>query len=279
MIKLYPLHWILLPLGFYITRDVFLQTVKYLPANFLLCQSLIPDQFCYYSGNGVSWFLSTIVFLYIVFPLLWRICSRLAIRWNIALYALLIIIRYSLEIELPEDIKTDWLYINPLTRWMDFTCGIITYLLYKKLKDVDVIIKNKSLLIAFGLFIVTFPITVFIITHNRTYSLVIFWIAYSLLIGGSSLLEMCWERCKKASHPKLMRIISSFSSIMFSFYLLHQIVILVLYNHPPINLLDNKFMKFLLILGICVLLAFIFHNYFEKPAAAYMKKIWKNNKK
>lgn len=79
--KLYPLHWLLLPIGFWITRDVFNQTCYYIPANVLLLQSWIPNHYAYFSGNGISWFLSTTVFLYIIFPYLWRFLSRLTIRW------------------------------------------------------------------------------------------------------------------------------------------------------------------------------------------------------
>lgn len=274
IIKIYPLHWLTLPIGYWITRNVFLQTIPYLPANILLAQSLIPNRLSYFSGNGISWFLSTTVFLYILFPLLWKICSRLTNRWNIILYVILVLFRCLLETVIPENERTDWLYINPLVRWMDFTIGIITYMQYARMRGTNIIIKNKFILTAFISFIVTLPIAVFYFTHNKTYPLAAFWIAYSILIGGGALIET-WLGCKIVEkRPQLSKCINTLSTITFSFYLWHQIIILVLWNHPPINIINNSLTRFLLILGLCTFIAFISRNYFEKPIEKRLKSVF-----
>lgn len=109
---------------------------------------------------------------------------------------------------------------------------------------------------------------VFYITHNIKYPLALFWITYSCLICGSVMVESVWEGENfQQLHFKLIRVINELGNISFSFYLLHQIVTLVLFNHKPLNLLDNNIVKFFIILTICVFGAYISHHYFERPVS------------
>lgn len=271
MVKLYPLHWVLLPIGVWIGRDFFHSTWYHLPANIFLLQSWIPDKDSYFSGNGISWFLSTTLFLYIVFPYIWRFCSRLTIRWNLVLYAALIAVRCCLEALCTGDARIDWLYINPATRWMDFTVGVITFLVYKELLDNGLLKRQWHIIVCVCAIILTF--VTFYVTHNTTYPLALFWLSYSFLICGSSLLEIsCKAHAGGGQHgTRLIRIINWLSGISFSFYLLHQIVILVLYNHWPVYMQDNELVKFIVILSVCLLLAYFSFRYFEKPVAIRLR--------
>lgn len=269
--KLYPLHWLLLPVGIWIGRDFLEQTCYYLPANFLLLQSWIPTSDSYFSGNGISWFLSTTLFLYLIFPYLWKFYSKLTIKFNLFIYVILIVVRCILEFVIPDEARTDWLYINPATRWMDFTVGIITFLIYRRLQEKKCANYKSWLIFAFFSMILTFG--VFYITHNVKYPLALFWITYSCLICGSVMVEsLCGDNFKQ-QHLKLTYLINELSNISFSFYLLHQIIILVLFNHKPLNLLDNNIAKFIIILIVCIFLAYISHHYFEKQISQRLKKI------
>lgn len=272
--KLYPLHWMLLPVGIWIGRGFLEQTYYYLPANFLLLQSWIPTPNSYFSGNGISWFLSTTLFLYLIFPYLWKFCSRLTIRCNLFIYIILIVVRSVLEFAISGEAKVDWLYINPATRWMDFTVGIITFLIYKKLNA-----KNSAKRMLWQIFVflsVMLTLGVFYITHNVKYPLVLFWIAYSCLICGSVMIENLYGDDFQQRHMKFTHVINDLSSISFSFYLLHQIVILELFNHKPLNLLDNNIVKFFIILIICTFLAYISYHYFERPISRRLKSFMNN---
>lgn len=268
--KLYPLHWLLLPIGFWITRNVFNQTFYYIPANVLLLQSWIPNHYSYYSGNGLSWFLSTIAFLYMVFPYLWKCLSRLTIKWWIVIYVILIVLRSFLEFITPSEVKTAWLYISPFTRWMDFTVGIITFFIYRELQSKNNF--NKILLRLFALFSIILTISTFCITYKVSYPLALFWISYSCLICGSILFESVYKD-NFQYFPKLSRIINDLSNISFSFYLLHQIIILVLFNHRPFNMLNEELPRFIAILVICMIMAYLSFHYFEKPIAKRLQII------
>lgn len=181
---------------------------------------------------------------------MWKFCSRLTIKWNLFIYVILIVVRCILELVISDEVKTDWLYITPATRWIDFTVGITTFLIYKRLQD-KYCTNNKFWQI-FAFFSVMLTFGVFYITHNIKYPLALFWITYSCLICGSVMVEgLCGDNFQQR-HLKLTYVINELSNISFSFYLLHQIVILVLFNHKPLNLLDNNIIKFLIILIICI---------------------------
>ena len=109
-------------------------------------------------------------------------------------------------------------------------------------------------------------ISIFCISYKVSYPLALFWISYSCLIFGSVLFETVYE--DNFQHfPKLSRIINELSNISFSFYLLHQIIILVLFNHRPFNMLDEELLRFIAILVICIIMAYLSFHYFEKPIA------------
>lgn len=169
MVKLYPLHWALLPIGVWIGRDFFYETCYYLPANILLLQSWIPNRDSYFSGNGISWFLSTTLFLYVIFPFIWKLCSRMAIRWNLLLYATLIAVRCCFESLVHGDAKIDYLYISPVTRWMDFTVGVITFLIFRELWNKKLLKMPQQIMVCIFSLLLTF--VTFYITHNTTYPL------------------------------------------------------------------------------------------------------------
>lgn len=86
-------------------------------ANLLLVQSWIPDADCYFGCNSVSWFLSAIMFGYIVFPWLYRA----KVRWLLPAMATAYLTTVLL---VPEADINRFLYVNPLVRTVDLYVGI-----------------------------------------------------------------------------------------------------------------------------------------------------------
>lgn len=123
--KIYPVHLLCLSI-FFIFNVRVLDAEGYvrLLSNLLLVQSWIPLQEFYFSGNAESWFLSSILFCYAVFPRLFRAVSGCSIRtfrlgWTVmaGLYLLLVSV-------LPEKLTDAVIYINPAVRSVDFAIGI-----------------------------------------------------------------------------------------------------------------------------------------------------------
>lgn len=73
--KLYPLH-LLLTIACFIYFGINRNRVIQLVINTFLIQSWIPADGAYFSLNGVSWYLSSSVFCYFMFPYLSRLIKK-----------------------------------------------------------------------------------------------------------------------------------------------------------------------------------------------------------
>lgn len=219
--KFYPLHWITLlaaiPISLY--AGLGWKNGVVLGLNGLLLQSWIPLSSVYFSFNGVSWFLSDMVFLVAVFPFLSRALDRRTGRWMLllpasALYCILCIWT-------PADLRNAVLYINPLVRMCDFTVGILAGMWYLRLKEnvsvTESVQRHKMLfrIVSVASFLGLLSMSVFI-PEQYTLMAFMFWpiavvmlVCVSLNPGGL------------LSTPLLQRL----GQISFPFYMVHQLVI------------------------------------------------------
>lgn len=90
----------------------------------LMVQSWLPDSNYYFAGNGVSWFLSTLMFLYICFPLLQRLIGRLSVGQLMVGCVVLSGLYMAVVMQVPTVRANDIVYVNPLMRLPDFALGI-----------------------------------------------------------------------------------------------------------------------------------------------------------
>lgn len=219
--KFYPLHWITLlaaiPISLY--AGLGWKNGVVLGLNGLLLQSWIPLSAVYYSFNGVSWFLSDMVFLVAVFPFLSRALDRRTGRWMLllpasALYCILCIWT-------PADLRNAVLYINPVVRLCDFTVGILAGMWYLRLKEnvsvTESVQRHKMLfrIVSVASFLGLLSMSVFI-PEQYTLMAFMFWpIAVAMLVCVSL------NPGGLLSTPLLQRL----GQISFPFYMVHQLVI------------------------------------------------------
>lgn len=125
--KFYPLH----VLTFVATAIIGLCTQHFegwlhAIANILLVQSWIPLPDYYFSFNGVSWFLSNILFCYLLFLPLYLLINRHRPQ-VLAITAIAIAAVYAMiASQLPAERVNALLYIPPYLRIIDFAIGILT---------------------------------------------------------------------------------------------------------------------------------------------------------
>lgn len=122
--KFYPLHVAVLVLSVLLEyRSV---DALYLLKSFsalLLVQSWVPDTSWFWTGNAVAWFLSDILFMYAVFPLIYRLVHGEK-RW-LALVALTVLIFYVVYLHfVPACRYNELVYAPPLLRCIDFALGV-----------------------------------------------------------------------------------------------------------------------------------------------------------
>ena len=99
--------------------------------DIFLLQSWFPYPSVFFSGNAVCWFLSDIVFCYLMFPFL--IKMRYGNLYYMSVLALFLTCYFIIVCVMPTEFVYCFLYINPLFRIIDFLLGIELYYLYKGL--------------------------------------------------------------------------------------------------------------------------------------------------
>ena len=118
--KIYPLHLLCLVVFLVLFRP---EVDVKLPLNALLLQSWVPDSAYYFSYNGVSWFLSSLAFCYLLFPLAYR-------KGNVLLLAALLTGCLAVYLLVPYDRINALLYVSPWMRFVDFFLGIMLFKVY-----------------------------------------------------------------------------------------------------------------------------------------------------
>ena len=221
LVKFYPLHWITLLLAIPISIYAALgwKNILVLGANAILVQSWIPISTVYYSYNGVSWFLSDMVFLVMAFPFLFRwldsrnkrtICLVMA---GIA-YCFICIVT-------PGPHRNTVLYVHPIVRLCDFMVGILAGMWYLHLsvnKPVDDFVQHHKAFTAMVSWLSMLILVALSVFVPAQYTLMawIFWPAIVILLLSVSL-----NRGGLLANPFLHRL----GTISFPFYMIHQLVI------------------------------------------------------
>lgn len=186
--KLVPLNMICLLLWF---TPVFIQDVvcsdyhilRYcsLVVDALMIQSRIPFEWGYFSGNALAWFLSSVMFCYLMFFLVMKILHK----HNCGLFVGIILYFILLQF-VPEGYIDAIVYIIPLFRLVDFTLGIGLYFLLcrafshfnAKLGFVRATFIELASIVLFGASFCIFP---FVNLKYSTASL--FWLPSLILIA------------------------------------------------------------------------------------------------
>ncbi|MDR2194454.1 MAG: acyltransferase, partial [Treponema sp.] len=288
IIKLYPLHILTFFFSFVFTiRAAIISNgniyFKSVILNITLLQSFVPKNDYYFSFNALSWFLSDILFFYLMFPLLINLLMLLGkVRiYNKLMLSFLILYSYIFASSIvPEEYTHAIFYINPILRIFDFFIGIILFYIYEKIKQSNILKTNKlltkkcipTLIELLSVFILIIAI-VFSKNVKQVYRFACYyWVPISILILGFS------QVFGEGIFSKILsqKIFTFLGKISFSFYMLHQIMLGLI---PPIlgKLFNiningiNSMVRFCVLLSI-ILLSSIFCFYvYEIPIGKCIK--------
>lgn len=129
--KFYPLHILTLTtiimLDLRIGEDI--DTYKVILC-ILLLQSWIPSNDFNFAFNGVSWFLSDIIFFYLIFPFLYKNLIHSQKRYIALLFATILALYSIICFNIRPELTNSILYVSPATRVIDFIIGLLVYRLY-----------------------------------------------------------------------------------------------------------------------------------------------------
>ena len=143
--KLFPLHW--LTLAMWIVAMVLLGLFAVKPLtlalNALLLHSWSLIHAIYFSCNKFSWFLSTLLFCYLCYPLLARWFMPLRLRHKAIIIAVLAIIDFAI-LAGTDDYSRTALYVFPPVRLIDFVIGMALAHACQFFKDATSLAKGEN---------------------------------------------------------------------------------------------------------------------------------------
>ncbi|WP_299767286.1 acyltransferase [uncultured Dokdonia sp.] len=264
--RIYPLHLFTFGIAFFLSYYGRLGDLTFWLkslSNTLLVQSFIPVKEYFFSFNGVSWSISNEMFFYTLFPVL--LLTVAVLRKYIVFILLLPVVIIAIQ---PTTDTHHWVYyINPFFRVFDFILGILLYDFYLRYKENAWVKHNATLLESFA--IVFFLACYFFrsgISQDFRWS-IYYWIPMTFLIFIFSIQR------GYISHILSKRVLIWLGEISFAFYMIHQLVIQVLWIiNYKFRLFENGYVLIAIALIISILGSGLLYRYFEKPLNIYLRK-------
>ena len=144
-LKLYPLHWLALALLLLALAIVGKLVIRpgVLALDVALLQSWSMHLSVYFSYNPFAWFLSTLLFCYLCYPLLARWFSPMRLRVKVVILIILVIID-MVALGFTDFYGKNAMYVFPLVRLLDFMIGMTLADALERIRELPAIGKSKN---------------------------------------------------------------------------------------------------------------------------------------
>lgn len=233
--KFYPLH--LLTFVVMVVLDArlncYYEWYRLLP-NALLLQSWIPDDSFFFVANGSSWFLSDLLFFYLIFAVAFRLLVQMSHRQLLLLGLVTAGVYSLLAMSIPLEKVNAVLYASPATRVIDFCIGILCFRLYASDRWLQVRDKLQTMS-AWSVSLIELAMVAMVICSFFVYEhaslrfrcVALFWLVLPLFL-------MVYVSTDKASgvvtrllhHPSMQWL----GNISFELFLTHWITLRIIYS-------------------------------------------------
>lgn len=217
--KMWPLHFLCFVAVYILNvRSFSIETLINSIINLLCIQAWSSNLKVAMSFNGVSWFLSAILFCYFVTPFLLKLFKNkksVCVSLIVGLLLRIILEFLSRNVEFP--FYKIQIHTNPVVRCLEFFLGMVTAYLFIKRKAV----KNKivctiaEIITTLGLIAIVLIFVSYDIKAYRALYVILFCVIVYVFAGNTGLLS-------KVLSIKQIRWLSN---IQFEFYLLHSVVL------------------------------------------------------
>ena len=250
---IYPLH----ALTFIICLFLFNKKFDFIPAifNILLLQSWTVDKNIFFGYNGISWFISSLLFCYFLAPLLMNFIQVNNIKKMVMLVLCVAIFRIFIEF-LPSTTNYDlWdinYHINPVIRSLEFFIGMLILPFFVYLKNIFNI--RKKLLFSFlELFYIILLLEILQHTNfiRGAYIPLIFILVLIFSLDKGYISEIL--------SAKIFTIISN---VELEFFMFHQIVIKLFYIFLPVS--ENIYSTNITILFFVIIVSYCYRFLYLK---------------
>ena len=275
VIRLYPLHILcfflaIVVLHNFLNRESFIWAIP----NLLLLQSWIPIEDSYFSFNRVSWFLSSEIFFYAMFPVIIVFIHKIKKKSAFFLFLIIVIIYFLSTFIVPEKWFHPLYYIFPLSRIIDFIWGVFAYYVYKWIQNKKMITQFSKIGVSLIEVITLLVLVGFIIYSNHIPQVyrygMYYWFPMLILV----FVFACFHRKEGIiSYILTNKILVLLGKASFGFYIIHLLMIRIISKIIAVSGISIAWYV-TLILSVFVTIAFsiLILKKFETPVSEYLNK-------
>lgn len=282
--KFYPLHLLtfFLMLGLDARLGRFYDWPKLL-ANAFLLQSWVPSDDFYFVANGLSWFLSDLLFFYVVFSLVFRWLNKSSLRALTIGGAVVLVLYVMLAVSIPPSLINPLLYASPITRLIDFCIGILVFRFWMSMrgKECQRFINGMSCA-SIGILEIVMVLMVvlsFFVYENsslRFRCASLFWLVLPIVLYVFVTTDKMSGIVSRGLHQSLMQWLGNIS---LEIYLTHLVTMRIFYSIlASLGMCEEQKLHPLVILMtifIIILVSYLTKRSFVDPVFARLTKIIK----
>ena len=270
-ISILPLYYVTAVLYiFFLGKESIIQNISLIPIESLGLQSVFSSLFKI-THNGGTWFISCIIFCYLMFPLLLNHIKQMSFKQKNIFYVIIcLILIYSPFIV--SIFRINNTYSNPFFRLLEFILGCLLASTYKNFKKCKILTNKITLLIEIIslVLLITVGYKLKMQINNYMFYSIITIPIFSLILFNLSINK--WGILTKSILLKYL------CNISYSFFLVQFFVWPIMKLLPAI-INNNNFLKIVISLIICILLSIISYEFIEKLIKKYLyNKLLKKNK-
>lgn len=279
--KFYPLHVLLFLIMIVLDARLgrFFSWDKLL-ANLLLLQSWVPSDDFYFVGNGLSWFLSDLMFFYIMFPMAFRLLVNVSSQRLLLGIVVILALYVGLAVSIPVSLINPLLYAAPWTRLLDFSIGILLFRLYASADSVTFrawISRRSSAVLTFMELVLFFAIAgsffVYEQSSLRFRCVALFWLVLPAVLFFFVASDGHTGKVTKILHSAPMQWLGSIS---MEIYLTHYVFMRCLYSVlTPFGIDEEARLSPLILVltvGLIIVVSYLTQRYFVKPISSRLVK-------
>lgn len=265
LIKIYPIYLISLVAAIALKGC----SLRALPFDLLLLQSWIPMGSYFFSGNSVSWFISSLLLCYVLFCPLMRAYTANSRRF-LLLYLAGLAVYVAIVTVLPVKFICSIIYVFPIMQLPPFVAGMLVWMAFSKYPAEKVGKTAISLLQIAAISLIVVFATFYPYVDSRWGVASYWWIPDFALLYIMLVSERFDTPVNRLLRLRPMQIAGNVS---FVFYLFHTIVMniyrrLLEFTGIDLPVIPSSIVCMLLTFAI----AWVLHYYVELPVAARLKR-------
>ena len=276
MVSIYPLYWLYGSYRTIIQGDTLITNIMMFPIEALGLQSVWHGLFNYGHNNG-TWFISCLLFCYVLFPFINEVLSQICIREKITIF----LFCFLVSIYTPFLCKItgfDFIYSNYhdcVFRCIEFFLGCILFSMINSINKLHFVNSIKN----WFAFIIELIILIIVVSMGVNFKIGIYDYNLYSVVGIPMFCIMFITLYEiEITAPLIKKLIKYLSDISYAFYLMQYFA----WSYTPRILnyfsIDNNINRIILSFALCIGISTMVHYFFEKPVSKKCINIFKDKK-